>query len=102
MIPSCESGRVDDAHKILLNEPTGIAGLTRTGAKRILKICQGALASRQFDKQPPSGCGQVNPWDPMPLEREQRSERHENHECEVKCNYHLSGNAVQHGLNLDA
>ena len=83
MIPSCESGRVDDAHKILLNEPTGIAGLTRTGAKGILKISQGALASRQFDKQPPSSCGQVNPWNPMPPEREQRPERYEDHEREV-------------------
>ena len=82
---SSECGGVEDWKHVLLDETAGVTSATCLAAQPVLQWRQRADPSGKLDRRSPNRRGDVKVCEPWPLEDEQPTQYHEQHEEEVNC-----------------
>ena len=82
---SRERGGIEDRKNVVLDEPARVSSTTCPLSQRVLEWGQRADPSGKLDRRSPNRRGDVKVCEPWPLEDEQPTQYHEQHEEEVNC-----------------
>ena len=93
-----ETGRIDGANDVVVDEPAAIPRPPRPPAQQVLPARERALPSSQLDQCTPQRRRQVQPFQCRPADHQQAAENDEEDEGEVREDQDVGGEAVGHGV----